>query len=154
VCAPQTVPLLKSPARNSPSSHLCSPFDSPSTQPRLDGPTYVSCSPPAQPLPKPGPQIGNTRWGILWVLVIGFWLSFPSLLNSLPDFFPPTEYKMESNPGPDLLAAKFALVQRPLQPLSLLPQSLSLHDLRGLDLSFYDYHGRAKYYDGRIISSS
>jgi hypothetical protein len=57
----QTVPPLKSPACSSPSSHLCSPFNSPSTHPRLDGPTYAPCSSPAHPPPKPGPKIGNTQ---------------------------------------------------------------------------------------------
>jgi hypothetical protein len=79
-------------------------------------------------------------------------VSLPS--ESPLDLFPPTEYKMESNPGPGLLAAKFSLVQRPLQPLSLLPPSPPFHNLRGLDSSFYDGHGQAKCYDGRTMGSS
>jgi hypothetical protein len=124
----QTVPLLKPPARDSPSSHL---LTHPSTHPRLDGSISALCSSPARPPPKPGPKISNTRWSAFWGSSDRL-LAVVSLPSEIPlDLFPPTEYKMESNRGLGLLAAKFSLVQRPLQPLSFLPQSLLLHDPLG-----------------------
>jgi len=84
--------------------------------------------------------MGNTWWDHFWVPVAGFRPSVPSISNpSLT--FPPTEYKMESNPGPSLLAAKLSLAHRLPHPSSLLSLSRPFHNLRGSDPSFYD-HGQ------------